>query len=219
MLLVSDSGAIEIHPHGALRRTRAAGAQTAREAGQAGGIRPPNGRSPGFRGHGLKSEQMAERAGFEPAMEFNPHTRLAGECLQPLGHLSWRSSHQCKAWDRRAAGLESAGAGPTSHARRRSICSRPHRGCPGRVAERLNAAVLKTVDGGNVVRGFESPPFRFVFIGNTACPRRSARARRPGSAPRGRRRRRRRASSPARPGLRRRRPGARSSARGRRGCG
>ncbi len=35
-------------------------------------------------------EQMAERAGFEPAMEFNPHTRLAGECLQPLGHLSLR---------------------------------------------------------------------------------------------------------------------------------
>jgi site-specific DNA recombinase len=37
-------------------------------------------------------EQMAERAGFEPAMEFNPHTRLAGECLQPLGHLSWDRS-------------------------------------------------------------------------------------------------------------------------------
>ncbi len=36
-------------------------------------------------------EQMAERAGFEPAMEFNPHTRLAGECLQPLGHLSLSS--------------------------------------------------------------------------------------------------------------------------------
>ncbi len=32
-----------------------------------------------------------ERAGFEPAMEFDPHTRLAGECLQPLGHLSRRS--------------------------------------------------------------------------------------------------------------------------------
>src|SRR5688572_15970606 len=30
----------------------------------------------------------AERAGFEPAMGFKPHTRLAGECLQPLGHLS-----------------------------------------------------------------------------------------------------------------------------------
>jgi hypothetical protein len=34
--------------------------------------------------------KLAERAGFEPAMEFNPHTRLAGECLQPLGHLSRR---------------------------------------------------------------------------------------------------------------------------------
>jgi hypothetical protein len=33
--------------------------------------------------------RVAERAGFEPAMECNPHTRLAGECLQPLGHLSW----------------------------------------------------------------------------------------------------------------------------------
>src|SRR5258708_35576314 len=31
-----------------------------------------------------------ERAGFEPAMEFDPHTRLAGECLQPLGPLSRR---------------------------------------------------------------------------------------------------------------------------------
>jgi hypothetical protein len=33
-------------------------------------------------------DKMAERAGFEPAMEREPHTRLAGECLQPLGHLS-----------------------------------------------------------------------------------------------------------------------------------
>ena len=41
-------------------------------------------------GQGSKDLVMAERAGFEPAMEFNPHTRLAGECLQPLGHLSWR---------------------------------------------------------------------------------------------------------------------------------
>jgi hypothetical protein len=37
-------------------------------------------------------EVLAERAGFEPAMEFNPHTRLAGECLQPLGHLSLGSA-------------------------------------------------------------------------------------------------------------------------------
>ena len=39
-------------------------------------------------GRGSYIEQMAERAGFEPAMGFYPHTRLAGECLQPLGHLS-----------------------------------------------------------------------------------------------------------------------------------
>ena len=31
---------------------------------------------------------MAEREGFEPSVEYNPHTRLAGEHLQPLGHLS-----------------------------------------------------------------------------------------------------------------------------------
>ena len=33
----------------------------------------------------------AEREGFEPSMGREPHTRLAGECLQPLGHLSRRS--------------------------------------------------------------------------------------------------------------------------------
>ncbi len=36
----------------------------------------------------LRLPRKTERAGFEPAMEFDPHTRLAGECLQPLGHLS-----------------------------------------------------------------------------------------------------------------------------------
>ena len=30
----------------------------------------------------------AEREGFEPSRELAPPTRLAGECLQPLGHLS-----------------------------------------------------------------------------------------------------------------------------------
>jgi site-specific DNA recombinase len=59
--------------------------------------RPRNSRGPVLRGRGSQYLQMAERAGFEPAMEFNPHTRLAGECLQPLGHLSGRSSDQCKA--------------------------------------------------------------------------------------------------------------------------
>ncbi len=32
----------------------------------------------------------AEREGFEPSRELAPPTRLAGECLQPLGHLSGR---------------------------------------------------------------------------------------------------------------------------------
>ena len=52
------------------------------------GFGPKNDPDPEFRGRGSYIERMAERAGFEPAMEFNPHTRLAGECLQPLGHLS-----------------------------------------------------------------------------------------------------------------------------------
>jgi site-specific DNA recombinase len=49
---------------------------------------PQNDHDPVFRGRGSNIDQMAEREGFEPSMEFNPHTRLAGECLQPLGHLS-----------------------------------------------------------------------------------------------------------------------------------
>jgi hypothetical protein len=45
--------------------------------------------------------KLAERAGFEPAMEFDPHTRLAGECLQPLGHLSrcWGTA-KFRGWSR-----------------------------------------------------------------------------------------------------------------------
>ena len=42
-------------------------------------------RSPRSRG---AARAIAEREGFEPSMEVSPHTRLAGECLQPLGHLS-----------------------------------------------------------------------------------------------------------------------------------
>ena len=34
----------------------------------------------------------AEREGFEPSRELAPPTRLAGECLQPLGHLSGREN-------------------------------------------------------------------------------------------------------------------------------
>gem|GEM_PF-916127 len=31
---------------------------------------------------------LAEREGFEPSVEYYPHTRLAGEHHRPLGHLS-----------------------------------------------------------------------------------------------------------------------------------
>ncbi len=31
---------------------------------------------------------MAERVGFEPTVHLSAHTHLAGEHLQPLGHLS-----------------------------------------------------------------------------------------------------------------------------------
>ena len=49
--------------------------------------RPPARASPAA-ASGRAAPDRTERAGFEPAMEFDPHTRLAGECLQPLGHLS-----------------------------------------------------------------------------------------------------------------------------------
>ena len=35
-------------------------------------------------------DRETEREGFEPSIEREPDTRLAGECLQPLGHLSGR---------------------------------------------------------------------------------------------------------------------------------
>ncbi len=144
MLLVSDTGEVKIKPTPLYAELVPLARKLARESGQTGETRPENGRSPAFRGHGLKPKQMAERAGFEPAMEFNPHTRLAGECLQPLGHLSWIGT----------ASLE-----PRDHpGRPRSIC-----GDHGRVAERLNAAVLKTVRRANPVSGVRIPPLPSLF--------------------------------------------------------
>jgi hypothetical protein len=35
--------------------------------------------------------KLAEREGFEPSEEVSPLTRLAGEHLRPLGHLSGRA--------------------------------------------------------------------------------------------------------------------------------
>ena len=43
---------------------------------------------------------MAEREGFEPSMEFNPHTPLAGERLQPLGHLSGKGGKYIRVGDK-----------------------------------------------------------------------------------------------------------------------
>jgi site-specific DNA recombinase len=110
MLLVSDPDHVQAKPTAFYAQLVPTARQLAREAVQAGnggqspGTRPQDSHSPIFRGYGSQNTQMAERAGFEPAMEFDPHTRLAGECLQPLGHLSLRSAGQCRAC--RAAGAQ-----------------------------------------------------------------------------------------------------------------
>src|SRR6185503_2285319 len=83
------------------------------------------------RGRGRKREK-AEREGFEPSRELAPPTRLAGECLQPLGHLSWDVS---------AAGPPAV---DSRRGRNRGLPSRAR--APGGVAEWLNAAALKAVD-------------------------------------------------------------------------
>ena len=40
----------------------------------------------------LDRDIVAEAVGFEPTMQFWPHTPLAGEPLQPLGHASLAAS-------------------------------------------------------------------------------------------------------------------------------
>jgi hypothetical protein len=102
--------------------------------------------------------RLAEREGFEPSMEFNPHTRLAGECLQPLGHLSRAGQSRRYRHGRPASRLSGRSRSDRRIPPAPESLASPGR--PGGVAERLNAAVLKTVDGGNVVRGFESLPLR-----------------------------------------------------------
>ena len=49
-------------------------------------------RKPASLGRGSHKSHSAEREGFEPSRELAPPTRLAGECLQPLGHLSGHSA-------------------------------------------------------------------------------------------------------------------------------
>ena len=69
MLLVSASGNVEGQPTPFYAELVPLARQLAREARQTSRSRPQNDRNPDVRGHGLKSEHMAERAGFEPAME------------------------------------------------------------------------------------------------------------------------------------------------------
>ncbi len=48
-----------------------------------------------LRAHIISIASLAEKEGFEPSMEYNPHTPLAGERLQPLGHLSELCQSHC----------------------------------------------------------------------------------------------------------------------------
>lgn len=46
-------------------------------------------RAYGFRNfENYRLQVLAEMEGFEPSMRFKPHAPLAGEYLQPLGHIS-----------------------------------------------------------------------------------------------------------------------------------
>jgi hypothetical protein len=98
LLVFHDADTVEGKPNDAISQLISLGRSVAQERARAERAAKAN-RDPLSLGRGSQLGQMAERAGFEPAMEFDPHTRLAGECLQPLGHLSW---------DERAS-LETAG--------------------------------------------------------------------------------------------------------------
>ena len=92
MLFVSNPDTVEAEPTDLYAHlvplARALARKDARAASNTG-PRPQDGRSPVFRGHGLKYEQMAEREGFEPSNEVSPVTRFPVAPVQPLRHLSW----------------------------------------------------------------------------------------------------------------------------------
>jgi site-specific DNA recombinase len=88
LLVFHNSDTVEGKPNDVIAQLLSLGHSLGQERARAERAAKAN-RDPLSLGRGSQLEQMAERAGFEPAMEFNPHTRLAGECLQPLGHLSW----------------------------------------------------------------------------------------------------------------------------------
>ena len=77
-----------------------AGADTCRdEMEKSPGIRLSRRKALEWRGSGTKKPvsenqffcELAEREGFEPSIRDKPYTPLAGERLQPLGHLSGKS--------------------------------------------------------------------------------------------------------------------------------
>ncbi len=48
-------------------------------------------------GHGMNRRgKLAEREGFEPSIRDKTYTPLAGERLQPLGHLSGIPANTCR---------------------------------------------------------------------------------------------------------------------------
>jgi len=57
-------------------------------------------------------------------MEFDPHTRLAGECLQPLGHLSWEFDLESRGWQESRGRLEETEGGGFEPPRRGSPACR-----------------------------------------------------------------------------------------------
>ena len=48
-----------------------------------------------FRFYPSYEKMVAEREGFEPSIRFYTYARLASECLQPLGHLSFSLFAAC----------------------------------------------------------------------------------------------------------------------------
>jgi hypothetical protein len=64
---------------------------------------------------------VAERAGFEPAVGFDPYAALAKRCFRPLSHLSGTRHHTPHSgpWQRRRFLLASAAAIPDNHPARR----------------------------------------------------------------------------------------------------
>jgi hypothetical protein len=120
---------------------------------------PPLGSACGLthlpRCHGGDIHSFAEREGFEPSRELAPPTRLAGECLRPLGHLSPCRSAGARAGRAEGVGFEPTGPrmGPSSFqdCRLRPL-GHPSRAPPG------GGGGIRTHGTGNPVQQFSRLP-------------------------------------------------------------